>query len=55
MRWCCCRVGGGVYLPAGAEIQACGKVPLEYDVDGRVMRIKEPCPEPPLFRDSFEG
>lgn len=46
--------GTQVRLPAGTEVGACGQVPIRYELDPRVIRVTEPCPEPPIFRNGFE-
>jgi hypothetical protein len=50
--------GEPIMLPRGTMIDICGAPTLEYQLDGRLVLLGEPCPIPyPLtriFRDRFE-
>ena len=46
--------GPRIELPAGTVLDACGPVPIVYDLDGSTVRVTQPCAERVLFSDSFE-
>lgn len=45
--------GAAIDLPAGTLLEACGPVPLDYDLGARAVRMPNPCTAP--FRDGFES
>lgn len=49
--------GARIDLPAGAVLDVCTEDAgaVHYDHSSNTVRIPRPCPERPLFADSFEG
>lgn len=46
--------GQRIELPAGTVLDACGPVPIVYDLDGSTVRVTQPCAERTLFSNGFE-